>query len=445
MTGDNKYLDGGLSTLQKCFKAFFDKHSDKMGSSDNVSGTYNDSGSYIYLVWSVAVYAEAMADTLKFTNKFEKKFENVFQCLKRYWSPEYNACCASYYFQGNNDVYFDDNAQVAIALATAGYYTSNSSRKKQYLDRAEAIISFLINRGWNQQKGGVAWHVNSGSPPGGNLNACSTAMSALAALRLAFAVDDNKKKQQLVSFAWNCVEWIHNNLVDNSHLVCDGLSMKDGKWTLDSVKFTYNTGATLASMSLLLGFEDIIKGLPNIGKIHSYMENMAEAALNTKSAMYDQSCKTDFKTWKDNTFFAQHLAEGLMTFSFAMPTSSYAKPAQQMVFDQAEFIMKYIRDPKDGLYFRDLNLYKISQDLTNTFNKIFHANQNFQPDKDERIQGDGPVEKQPLCKSLIGSSGAARMLFPAAEIKIRSENPQKGPILGRRPSGGKDDKSCFIC
>ncbi|WBW73704.1 alpha-1,6- mannanase [Schizosaccharomyces osmophilus] len=444
MTGD-KYLDGGLAALQKCYKSFFDKLSDKMGSAENVSGTYDDGGSHIYLVWSVAVYAEAMADSLKFTNKYEKKFENVFQCLKKYWSPEYNACCASYYFQGNSDVYFDDNAQVAIALATAGYYTSNSSRKKQYIDRAEAIIAFIINKGWNQQKGGVAWHVNSGSPPHANLNACSTAMSSLGALRLAYAVDDPKKKQQLVSFAWNCVQWIEDNLVDNTGLVCDGLNLNDGNWGLDSTKFTYNTGATLATMALLLGFNDIIKGLPNIDKIHSYLENMASAALNTSGDMYDQSCKTDFKVWKDNTFFAQHLSEGLMGFSFAMPNSSLAKPAQQMVFEQADFVMNYVRDSKDGLYFRDLNIYKISPDLTNTFNKIFHANQQFQPDKDEREQGNGPVEKLPLCKSLIGSSGAVRMLFPAAEIIVRKDNPQSGPILGGRPASGQKNKGCFIC
>ncbi|CAB16736.1 alpha-1,6- mannanase [Schizosaccharomyces pombe] len=439
---ENVYLNEALNVVDQCFKTFFDKYTDRMGSAFACSGTIDKD--HIFLVWSVAVYAEAMADSLRYTSKFERKFEHVFQALKKYWSPVFNACCAFHYFEGNDDVYYDDNAQVAIGLATAGYYTTNSSRRDHYVSRAESIISLIINKGWNQQRGGIAWHTRTTGPPWTNLNACSTSMSAVAALRLALALDDPNKKQHLVSFAWNCVRWIQENLLDENHIVCDGLSLKDGKWVLDKARFTYNTGTTMTAMSLLMGLGEFTKGLQDIEKLPTYLEDMARGALDTNGPLYDQSCNGSFKVWSDNTFFAQHLSEGLMTFSYAMPSSALAKPAQKMVLDQADFLMKYLRIPKEGLYYRNFGLYKLSPELTASFNKFFNANKQFQPDKDERIQQEGPVEQRPLCPTLIGSAGAARMLFSAAEI-VNRNNPSSGESTTLpQPSHGKKDKDCVI-
>ncbi|EEB07614.1 alpha-1,6- mannanase [Schizosaccharomyces japonicus yFS275] len=454
MSSDNEFLQEALDILDRAYHEFVDTRQYRLGNAVASAETYLDN--HVYLIWPVAVYIEALADSLKFSGRYEKKLEVVFKAMKQYWHPSMGACCASLYFDGNDDVYYDDNAQLAIGLAVAGYYSGTSVHRRQYVNRATSIVELTIQRGWNSEKGGVAWHTRTTGPPWTNLNACSTTMAATAACRLAAVTNDPSRRKDMLVFAWKCILWVHDHLLNEHGLVCDGLSLENGHWKRDPIVFTYNTGGYILSMSLLNNFPTDNQMLPNIDRLPSMLEDAVKAALDTNGALYEQACNGPFKNWADNTFFSQILAEGLVAFSFTMPGSPLAEPAQQMVLDQARFVMKYIRDPKDGMYFRSLSLYKLNEQGVRIFNQLFHANKTLEPCAEDRESlKDVPLEKRPPVKTLLGNAGAARLLFCAAEIVLRRQSkgaPQDasaGAFMQRRPgastaSGDKLKKNCII-
>lgn len=144
----------------------------------------------------------------------------------------------------------DDNAQVAILLLLAHRIlpTPVGLPYRTYLERASQVVDFCLT-GWdNANGGGIRWHVSTEGPPWTNRNACSTSLTAVAALELASALRDggvsntDKRVRGLVDWGRKCVDWVWAELVVGSGdgLVLDGLvqKQKGGPWVIDDITYT---------------------------------------------------------------------------------------------------------------------------------------------------------------------------------------------------------------
>ncbi|KAF8246299.1 hypothetical protein K440DRAFT_553802, partial [Wilcoxina mikolae CBS 423.85] len=313
------------------------------------------------------------------------------------------AYCAWTWFDGNDDVYYeDDDAQVAIALLHA--YELPSARNRQYLARADAIVSFLLT-GWDQERGGMRWHVSKPDIR----NACTTNLSAVAALKLAAAGGGSIGVPALVTFAKRCSDWVIAELSEESGLIKDDVG--------GGPTWTYNTGAAIYTLCLLQKFIPA----PELGEKAC---RLTDAACDRNKSLFDGSNpNVENRYWWDSMFFMQLLVEGLVGFveTFGDFYPDVADAARREVCRHMEYIMSYMKDREDGLYVRSLRLYVISMEHL----KIYHEltgdiRRRAELDEDERWKDEAslklPVEKREICKTLLGNGGAARSLLIAGRI-----------------------------
>ena len=96
--------------------------------------------------------------------------------------------------------------------------------------------------------GGIKWHISTEGPPFTNRNACSTSLTAVAALELASVLRDggvantDKRVRGLVDWGRKCVDWVWKELVvpNGDGLVLDGLvqKQKGGPWVVEGPTYT---------------------------------------------------------------------------------------------------------------------------------------------------------------------------------------------------------------
>lgn len=395
----------GLSIVEKAQKTFYSHGT--YSSNPPCDGCYDDKGTFC--VWPVAVFAQAVVDGARiYPKELKPLIPKAFEAFKPYETREYpSVCTASKYFDGNKDIYFDDNAQIASAYITAYEVTG----EKTYLDKGRNIVRFLMT-GYDStgEPGGVRWHVGkTGS------NSCTTSESACAALRLAKYVPN--EASYYIDFARDCVKWVLHRLQDpEDWLIRDGVEYHDGQgFSVNDMKWTYNQGTTISALAGLYGITHDQWYLKEAEKI-------IRAVCDPNTTIFDRDTQPEFRYYRDNVYFYQLLAEGFADFLLFCGDDTDPKYAQ-LAAEQAKrnlvYIHQYLRDPKDGLYFQTFEIFRITPELAQQFDSLTGENRKFEPSEGERAKGKyekEPVEKRPLIKTLLGQGGAARVFFQSARV-----------------------------
>lgn len=332
----------------------------------------------------------------------------AFNVFDKYYSPKFKAYCASENFDGNEDVYYDDNAQIASALITAYEATGDRS----YLDKGEVNVKFLLT-GFDQSgnPGGVRWHVGKKGS-----NACTTAECGLAALRLARNLKGDVRVY--TEFAEKCCRWIFDRLQDpDDFLICDGLepvNEEKNEYNRNSAKWTYNQGTpiSLCCMLYYVTRNDWYK---------QRAQELVSAVTNRNTVMFDRSTpRMESRYYHDSVYFYQLLAEGLADFVLYFGDKSprdLVDRARDESLHMMSYVFRYLRDPNDMLYFQTLELFKINEHTYEQYKKITGSTRAFEPGQGEREScNDVPIEKRAMTKSLIGCAGAARIFFQSGRL-----------------------------
>jgi hypothetical protein len=288
-------------------------------------------------------------------------------------------------------------------------YELPSISNRVYLIRAHEIVTFLLT-GWDHQRGGMRWHI---SKPEAR-NACTTNLSAIAALKLAAALSNTTEGPstlavpELVAFARNCSDWVVHELSAESGLIKDGAG--------GGPTWTYNTGAALYVLCLLQQF----RGEEELAR---RAVRLAEAATDRGKSLFDQSNPSvQHRYWWDSTFFVQLLMEGLVGFVevFGAFYPETAENAKVEVARHAEYLMRYLKG-RDGLYVRNLRLYAVSMEHLRIYKELtgdggrapaLDESERWSDEESKRL----PVEQRGVCKTLLGCGGAARSLLIAGKI-----------------------------
>lgn len=226
------------------------------------------------------------------------------------------------------------------------------------------------------------------------LNACSTNLSGIAAVKLAHQVD---KPAPLLAFAKRCSDFVDGRLKLPSGLVQDGPT--------GGPTWTYNTGAAI-TLACLLGYE-------------SRASEMVAAALDRGKGLFDLSVKDPEKRfWWDQTYFVHLLVEGLVVFveTYGHRQEKLAAVAREEVGREMGYLLSELRDA-DGLTWRNYRLYKIGERQVERFRIVCGEKREGEWDESERwVQEDVEVGRRRLCKTLLGSAGSARALCLGGKV-----------------------------
>ncbi|CCH45435.1 Meiotically up-regulated protein [Wickerhamomyces ciferrii] len=395
----------GYNVIRETWKRFYNPEKGTFTTPrPKVSGVYGDEGKFN--VWSVAVVAQSIMDGAKiYPQELGPLIDPTVKALYKYRSPQYYGYCAVENFQGNEDIYYDDDAQVAFALIGAFEITGN----KEYLDRARELVRYLMG-GWNKDskaknQGGVLWHRDKPY-----ISAISNSECALAALRIARLIPNESKIY--IDFGAKAIEWLIKYLLDDDYLVLDGIDKNsDGA---NGMKWTYNTGVALSAASHLYEYT-------KDDKWKHHANELAAAATNKNKSLFDRDYgEMDRRYYRDPSYFVQLLFEGfadyLLLVGDKVPEST-GNAIRTQLKRHLIYFRKYLYDSNDGLYFQMFQAFQISEDIYKLYTKQFGSSKKFSPNSEERAQeGNGSLESKPLVKTLIGSGSAARIWFQAARV-----------------------------
>lgn len=388
------------------WKKFYNEAEQTFSSDIDINGVYPVNSKFKFVLWSVVIAVAGIADgTNSKLNAARKEclklIDKSYNVLQKYQHQKIlGAYTASEYFDGNNDIYYDDDAQVGSALV----YMYRGTGQQKYLDNAIEVLQFLMS-GYNRDPslakgGGMFWNY-----PRTYVNACTTSETALVALR----VYEHVKNEKYLGFAIECIEWELATLRDPSDgLVWDGINPVDN--SISKTKYSYNSGTLLSALIGIYQYE----------KTHQWLEEIELAVvsvLNHSNALFESRFHDWAATyWKDHSYFIQLLIEGLVDY-INLVLGSHISLAKKEVLRHVKFMESYMYDPTDGLYFSSFQPYKISQEILDKFKHHYNIkNLNLEPDEQEREISDRPLEKRPLVKTLIGNGSAARILFLTKDL-----------------------------
>jgi predicted alpha-1,6-mannanase (GH76 family) len=389
-----------LTVVTKGLKLFFHSHKPEFLNHGKAGGAYDGAGHLT--IWPVAVFVQSVIDSARVFPDTKNTVVPACRAFYPYYSPDYRMYCASVNFSGNRDIYYDDNAQVASCFIT-GYEVTGD---RELLGRAVELVNSLMGGQDRGRYGGVRWHMEKQGS-----NTCTTAEVGVACARLARLVQNN---QNYVQFAQMCHQWIFERVQDKGDkLICDGLEPDGDHFKLNDAKWTYNQGTPLTLSALLY----------NITGNKAYYESAKELVLavtDHNTAIFDRDTpRMETRQYRDSTAFYQLLAEGFADYLLFFGQFEDPKVAERIVNqvkDTLHYVWKYMRDPHDGLYFNTFSIWKIDQRRRDAFQELTGENKTFEPDSGEREQGDGPVEKRPFAKTLMGCGAAARVFFQSARL-----------------------------
>jgi hypothetical protein len=252
----------------------------------------------------------------------------------------------------------------------------------------------------------MRWHI---SKPDAR-NACTTNLSAIAALKLAAVGGGWIGPRPLLEFAERCAEWVWSELREESGLIKDGAG--------GGPTWTYNTGAAIYTQVLLW------KANGREGHKEKARQ-LAEVSCDRRKGLFDGSnpCVME-RYWWDSMFFMQLLVEGLVEFCAALGGvyPDTARRAEEEVKRHMLYIMKHMKGREDGLYVRNLRMYVVSVKHVEMY-RTLTGDIGRKPELDESERWRDPeslklpVEKRGVCKTLLGNGGAARSLLIAGRLQ----------------------------
>ncbi|ODV95861.1 hypothetical protein PACTADRAFT_49303 [Pachysolen tannophilus NRRL Y-2460] len=386
----------GYNVTRNLWLKFWDGNGKYFRSNEGCNGQINEK----FNVWSVSVAVQAIVDGCRIYPKemlpmLELAMENLF----KYRSPQFHGYCAAENFDGNKDIYYDDDAQVASAIITAYEVSGN----KKYLDAGRDLVRFLMggyvddpNAGCG---GGMLWHMERDY-----VNACTTAECAKAALQLAKFIPEEQK--DYVDYARKCIQWQLDHLQDkDDKLIYDGVG-KDGQG-VNTTKWSYNAGTTLSALSLLYSFEQKDEWF-------RAASDLAVSICSPGYTLYDRDYPNDEKRfWRDPSYFIQLVIEGLADYMLYFGDKADKGAVERInreVPKHLVYFNKYCLDKSDGLYWQSFEIFTINEEVYKRYKEEFGGHKGYSANREERGHDDKCV------KSLIGSGAAARIFYQGARI-----------------------------
>ncbi len=360
-----------------------------------------------YVVWPVVVCFRALAEAERSEpGRWERALRATFLSMERYYDAEAGAYNAWLTFPGNNDKYFDDNGWAVLGLLAA----FEATRDRRFLERATEVFDRFLIGGIDRsgKPGGVRWGTDPDKPGTSDRNACSTEAVALAALGLA---GQGHRRPECLALARGLLDWLEETLVDRDGLVRDGLFAPN--WAINPTKWTYNTGNLIRAWVDWSALSGDRTGLERA-------ERLAEAACDRTKPLYDSVVADPSRRhWFDSTFFAEHLADGLLRLERAVGGSARRAEVER----HAEFALRFLKDT-DGLYWRNLRPWRIAEGPHRAWRRATGASQELDPDEAERSKApealELPVGRRPLVKTLLGNAGMANLLWHLARTDGRN-------------------------
>jgi hypothetical protein len=395
MTLSNPALEG-YNVTRALWLKFYNPHKGTFVAPVKCSGCYNDEK---FVVWAVSVAAQAVVDGARLYPELLPLVDPAIATFQKYKNHLLKGYLAAENGGSDKDIYYDDDAQVALAMLTAYEVTGN----KKHLDQGRELVRFLMG-GWNDDpnaktKGGCKWHVTNAY-----LNSCTTAETAKACLQVAQCVPDEAKVY--VEFAQKCLEWLIRVLQDpGDKLIRDGVQLTLDK--INDMKWLYNTGTTLLVALHLFH-------VTGDAKYRDIATDLAKTAINRNLFIYDRDYPDlNLRYWNNSLYFVQLLFEGLADYDLyvgdAAPDGLRQDIAKELARHMVMFY-EYMRDPQDGLYLQSFEPHQTyRENYDSKYVKEFGGKKKWGI-KGEDKSGDHPV------KCLIGSGAAARIFFQGARV-----------------------------
>lgn len=388
----------GYRTVRAMWKYFYNEHKEQFVAPDRSSGVYGDERKVT--VWLVLVAVQALADGAKlYPQELGPCLEALVAAMMKYHLPEFHGFCAAENFGGNRDIYYDDDAQVALALITAYEATGI----QLYLATARECVRFLMG-GWNLGdevlKGGMLWHMEKDY-----VNACTTAEVAKACLQLAKHVPT--EREMYVGFAAQCVDWQIRVLQDpEDKLIWDGVGQ--GKTDINRAKYLYNQGTTLLAACML--FE-----ATGDAKWREMADVLAEAGMDHTKSLYDRDYWQEWKRyWQSPLYFVQLLIEGLADYHMVFgPEAKWSAKVALEIHRHLVLFRRFNHDASDGMYYIIFEPHRIDQAKYQEYRDWMGETKAFNPNGEDHEDGD--CNKR-MVKLLIGAGAGARCWFQGARV-----------------------------
>lgn len=395
MTLHNPNLEG-YSVVRGMWLMFYNKSQGQFVAKEKCSGCYNSDK---FVIWAVSVAAQAVVDGARIYKELVPLVDPAIMTFQKYKNTSLKGFSAAENGGSDRDIYYDDDAQVCSAMLTAYEVTGN----KKYLDQGRELTRFLMG-GWNSDssakvKGGVKWHVDKNL-----LNACTTAEVAKCCLQIAKFIPDEAKTY--IDFAAKCIDWQIKTLQDpKDKLIMDGIHTNEDK--PDNAKWSYNLGTTLSGACHLyhLTKDDHWKKMA---------DEMAAAAIDRNTTIYDRDYGMDKRYWRDSSYFVQLLIEGLADYMLYMSDEApegLPKKIEEEVERHLISFYEYAKDPEDGLYIQS---FQPNVTYKETYEKKYK--EQFGGKKDWKMKGEDKDKHGNPQKCLMGLGSAARVFFQGARV-----------------------------
>ena len=357
-----------------------------------------------YVFWPSLMGLQALiAGEKQYPGAYKAQIDGVYDGLEKYYDAPKYAYNAWLNYPGNNDKYYDDNGWAVCILVEAYEATGNL----RYRNRADEIQTNYLYGGWDgsEKPGGVRWGTDPAKDGTADKNTCSTASSALGALLLARV---GVKRERNIAWAKEALNWLYLHLKDSDDLFFDGLHAPE--WSIQKTKWTYNTGAPIQA------YAEMFKLTKDKESLHR-AKTLAIAATDRSKALYDSAPrKLDERYYSDSSFFVPYLIDGLLTLYRITKDKAILKEAMR----NADYAYSYLRDPVDGLYFRNWRLWRIDETRYQQWRELTGQEFHLEADESERSKERKfeslPVSKRPMTKTLLANAGAARIFWQLARV-----------------------------
>ncbi|KAF8471849.1 hypothetical protein BDZ91DRAFT_478392 [Kalaharituber pfeilii] len=151
---------------------------------------------------------------------------------------------------------------------------------------------------------------------------------------------------------------------------------------------------------------------------------LVESSVDRTKSLYDTTVTNQLhRYWWDSNLFVHLLIEGLVEWGlrFGPVNMQLWEQVRAEIAREMRYSMRYLRDPNDGLYYRNFRLYTVSAwHLAEYRHLTGDTGREGRFDEAERLRGDQslqkPVEQRMLAKTLLGSGGAGRAFCIAGRV-----------------------------
>lgn len=367
--------DSAISnTIDKVWKRFWSTDKSKWNDNDSICGSSFDA----VVLWDQAVVGRAITNS-----KDSTKINQIMNNIANYRNDKLGAYSAGE--GGTEDVYTDDNAQLAWVFIDAYQVTGN----EDYLNKAKAIVSFIEKQ--VDVNGGVLWKYKHTY-----IASISTVEAALAAMRLY----DVSQSDTLITFAESCMNFMFKYFQDPSdHLFYDGLD-KDNYKDLNKGKLSYTVGCALSTLAYLVKYTGNQKWL-------SSAIELGNAATNKSGAFYNGD-----KIWNNQLQYVHLLYAGFADLLNIVDWNNDFDSFRDEVKRQGAFVYNFLQDSQDSsLYFN------LATSSTKTMFNHYHSyfdDGTFSEDLSIYCNSNlnGPTKKV-----LMDNASTAQILFELSRIE----------------------------